>query len=403
MKEKDNKYIFNANNTKDAILEIIKQEQSSRQCDIIKYIAKSNIKTDNSKGTIRKYIEDLIRGDLISEINPASFKRYGISAKSDAKYYRLSENSDTSKYISEIFNSLDISNPEILKVAIEEIYYLKSVDLNIFEVYKLSELISYKNNNKIIHPYYCYKLVNIIKNHIDKKIIPNPEFVLNSKTFVDNLIACFELYEDLLPDIEDAKAYRKEHSPENKEAKFNYYKNINLKNEFGNIINYKFLIRQEIIYILSKIDSPVVIDLFKKDIFLYKDYINGDFGFRVSLPDTHKIIDRFSDTYSEIILDEFWLRINLPSENKIILSYTEESETIDIIRDILLTNYIQRELANVFDSDNSKFKLYKLKKELAVAQNTKFVIEFIDYIRKYHQTTIANRDKDITINLNRKE
>lgn len=397
MKEKDNKYIFDANNTKNAILEIIRQEQNSRQNNIIKYIINSNIKSDNSKGTIRKYIGDLIKEDLISEINPTLFKRYGILAKSDAKYYRLSENSDTCKYVTEIFDSLDISNPEILKIAIEEIYYLKSIDLSPFEIYKISELISFKNNNKVIHPYYCYKLVNIIKSHIDKKIIPNSDFALNSKTFVDNLVICFKLYENVLSDIDDAKKYRKENLPENREDKFNYFKNINLRNKFGNIVNYKFLIRQEILYILSKVEPSAVIDLFKKDIILYKIYINGDFGFSVSLPDADKILEQFNDTFSEIILDEFWLEINTCFENKSVVPSGDE--TIEIIRNILVVNYIQRDLSDIFDSDNSKFKLYKLKKELTMMPNSKFVIEFIDYIRKYHQTMITNRNKDITIKL----
>lgn len=130
----------------------------------------------------------------------------------------------------------------------------------------------------------------------------------------------------------------------------------------------------------KKIAPSEVIKIFIWDLNIHSNFLKLNF----SAPKSKdlKWINEYRDQFYEIVVDNLWEKITPKSEYipKDPLSYPTF-----LVLDIVGANYMQLELTNIFISDNANLKLYELKNNLGKTSDNKFVIDFIDYIRKYHR------------------
>jgi len=337
---------------KNKIMDIIRKSRRIKQSELLK-------KMSCAKNTFYKYVKELIKDNKICIIPFEAFEKYRIKDKSKATYYTLGESSDFSNYVKSVVASLSSDLDLVFENAVEELInfgdivlepsellsisanLVKEVDKETEERYEEKGKIKTKiiKNKEIVTPYFCNKLVKLLKIQIDSNNIILKDSELAE--FINNLISCFFRQGNILNERYDIKFMSM------------------IARQIEENIRYKAKLRNNIIYIISKLKSDVFITkIFIPDINNNLDLIGSITGF----PKTNSFQNfDFSFNLKENVWD------NLVVSDK--------------LAHIIYLNYVSNDLKSVFNSDASKYQLFEYINDDLSNKNLRNVIKFVNKIR----------------------
>jgi hypothetical protein len=192
---------------------------------------------------------------------------------------------------------------------------------------------------EITSPFFCNKIVKLLKIQIDNNSINLKEEELNK--IVENLTICFFRQGNLLNERYDLQFISIE------------------ADRISESISYKSELRHNIIYLISKLKPNYLIEnIFLKDISNNINYINN-----ISAFPTTKL-------FKEIDYD-FKLEHNVWDNLKVINKLCE----------IIYLNYISNNLKEIFNSDSTKHQLFEYINNILSPKNLRYAISFINKIR----------------------